>query len=61
MAYVWMEVSKDRYRLPIAVANTARELALICGVEESNIVCAASRDKGTERRRFIRIIVEDEK
>ena len=30
--YLWLKVSNDKYELPLAVADTARELAALCGV-----------------------------
>lgn len=40
---VWMKVSSDQYELPVAVANTAVELAGICGVTVSAIYQQMSR------------------
>ena len=35
--YIWMKVSNDKYELPVAVADTAEELALACGVSANSI------------------------
>lgn len=58
---VWMEVSKDDLKLPLAVANSCAELSRITGAREDNIRSAASYSKryGIERR-FIKVEVEDE-
>lgn len=32
MKYIWMEITKDKYELPVAVADTCEELADMCGV-----------------------------
>ena len=34
---VYLKVSHDRYELPLAVADSVREMAEICGVPENNI------------------------
>ena len=41
--YVWVAYGKDRARLPIAVADTAGELARIVGVKRNNIESQASK------------------
>lgn len=40
---VWMEISKDKYQLPLAIADSARELSKITGASVNRIECAASR------------------
>lgn len=40
---VWMEISQDKYELPLAVADTAKDLARICGVKLSTVRSSASR------------------
>lgn len=42
---VWMKVSNDEYELPIAVAETAAELAKLCGVTVNSIYSQISRVK----------------
>lgn len=55
MMEVWMEISQDRYELPVAVANTATDLARICGVKPSTVRSSASRaERGRECGRFCR-------
>lgn len=55
MMVVWMEISQDKYELPVAVANTAKDLARICGVEISTVRSSASRaNQGHEGNRFCR-------
>lgn len=34
---IWMEVTRDRYELPVAVADSAAELAELVGVKKENI------------------------
>lgn len=42
---VYMKVTKDKYELPVAVANSARELANIIGIKENSIHSAISHSK----------------
>ena len=52
---VWMEVSRDIYELPVAVANTAGDLAKMCGTKISTVKTSASRyNKGKNKGRFCR-------
>ena len=34
---LYMKVTKDKYELPIAVAGTIRELAMILGINENSV------------------------
>lgn len=45
---VWMAVSQDEFRLPIAIADTAKELAYLLGTTESNIRSSASKERVNE-------------
>lgn len=38
--FVYMKVTKDKYELPVAIADTALELAEICGTTRTNILSA---------------------
>ena len=40
---IWMKVSKDSLELPEAIADTAEELAEICGVDPTTVIGAARR------------------
>lgn len=35
--YLWLKISKDKYELPLAVADTADQLAEMCGVTVGTI------------------------
>lgn len=35
--FVYMKVTRDRYELPVAVADTGDELAKLCGVSIHNV------------------------
>lgn len=55
--YLWMEVTNDEYELPIAIADTAKELAEMRGVDRTTIAKSIKRKE--ENSRFKRIIVEE--
>ena len=40
---IWIKVSHDEYELPLAVADTAEELAKICGISVATIYETRSR------------------
>ena len=44
--YYWLCVDIDEYELPIAVADTARELADILGITETTIYNCVMRGRG---------------
>ena len=64
MTAVWMEVSQDRYELPLAIADTAQDLARKCGVKPSTVRSSASRVNTGNRDgrfcRFLRVLIESE-
>lgn len=41
--FVWLKVTNDRYELPVAVADSGKELARICGVSENNVYNAMTQ------------------
>lgn len=58
---VWMLVTKDKYQLPIAIADTSKELAKICGVSNRTVISGALRDKSgaVKKSRYIKVVVDD--
>lgn len=57
---VYMEITKDKYELPIAVADTAGELAKICGTTKNAILSSISKSNiGFIKPRYIRVKIED--
>ena len=36
--YLWIKVSNDKYELPLAVGDTAQELANLCGTTKNAII-----------------------
>lgn len=58
---LWMAVSRDKYELPLAVADSIEELAELCGVKVTSIrsyICHAKK-YGT-RCKYVVVEVEDE-
>ena len=59
-----MEISQDGYELPLAIADTAKDLARICGVKLSTVRSSASRvNTGHDDGRFCRfrrVLIESE-
>lgn len=43
--YIWMKVTADDLQLPLAVADTAQELADLCGTTSNNITSTVSHWK----------------
>lgn len=59
---VWMEVTQDKYELPVAVADTARELGKIRGVSKNCIISTISHCKkgNTKKSKYIKVEIPDE-
>ena len=58
---VFMEVTRDQYELPVAVADSARELAALRGVWVSSIYHAIrnAKERGY-RTRYVRVELEED-
>lgn len=54
--HVYMKVTTDDLELPIAIADTAKELAEIIGVHENTVYAGVSRG----RKSYVRVEVEDD-
>lgn len=58
---LWIAVSRDKYELPIAVADSIEELAELCGVKPNSIRSYLSHTKKNGKRcKYVAIEVEDE-
>ena len=59
---IYMAVDSDEYELPYAVADTAEELARLCGVKKNTVISSISqlRRGKTKSSRYLRIEVEGE-
>ena len=62
MKNIWMKITNDEYELPLAVADTAQELADIVGTTKNCIVSTISKfNKGKlKRTHYICVKVKDE-
>lgn len=62
MSNVWMKVSKDRLELPLAIADTAGELAKICNTSPDCIMSIVSKSKKgiIKNPGFVKIEIEDD-
>ena len=54
--YIWIAVEADKYELPIAIADTARELGEMIGVDTKTVMSSeyrknSGRDKGIRYRK----------
>ena len=61
-AIVWMAVSQDELSLPIAIADTAKELAELLGTTENNVKSSASKCKHGvyKNSRYIAVRIDEE-
>lgn len=59
---VWMEVTKDKYQLPVAVADSLKELSEITGVSRNAISQSACRMRSGQhlRGRFLSVEINEE-
>jgi len=63
MKPVFMEVTPDKYELPVAVADSAYELAALRGVCVTNIFHAVNRSgnyRQAKKSKYIKVWVEDD-
>ena len=59
--FVYMKVSDDKYELPIAIANSASELARILGIKTEVIYSAMSHArKHGYRTSYLKVAIGDE-
>lgn len=58
---IYMKVTKDEYELPVAVADTVRELARIVGLKENSISMAMWRaNKAGEKCQFVKVVIDED-
>lgn len=62
MECYYMEITRDKYELPVAVAESMTELADICGVSISTISHSLSRSecKQSVPHKYVRVVMDDE-
>ena len=57
---IYMEVTMDKYELPVAVADTVNELARMRNVKTNsihNLIWSAAKRKG--KSKYIKVVIED--
>lgn len=59
--YLWLAVTADEYELPLAVADTAKELGEMLGISDSTVENCALRgwNGRISGRRFVKVRNED--
>ena len=58
---IYMKVTKDRYSLPVAVADSPKELAALCGVSPNAIYSGFSHEKkGDWKSPYVKVVVDDD-
>ena len=55
---VWMRITNDEYQLPVAVADTASQLARMCGTNANAIRSAVSHVRSGRKKFCTYIVVE---
>ena len=58
---IYMEVTKDEFELPLAVADSVYELARICGVTPSTVMHSVSTTskRQIKNSKYKRVLVSD--
>ena len=59
--YIWMCVTQDRYELPVAIADSASQLARLMRVSENSVSSAVSHYEAGRysKSKYIRVEVEE--
>lgn len=55
---VWMEIDLKNKELPLKVADSSEELAILCGVKETTVKSAASRFRHGLKSRFVKVWID---
>jgi hypothetical protein len=55
-----MEIDLKNKELPIRIADSAAELARLCGTTENNVVSQAGKSRRGGRHRFVKVWIGDE-
>lgn len=57
--FIWMAVTPDKYELPVAVADTARELGNTLGVKENTIhSCISNAKKKGYKSIYVKVVID---
>ena len=57
---LYMKVTRDKYELPVAVAETKAELARMLGIKRENVRTAFSHAKKFKNPTYVVVEVDDE-
>ena len=58
---IYMKVTRDKYRLPVAVADSPKELAALCGTTPNAIYSGFSHEKrGDCKSSYVKVVVDDD-
>lgn len=59
---LYVAVSQDKYELPIAVADSARELARMLGVDKCTVSChiTLAKQGKIKKQKYFKVEVEDD-
>lgn len=61
MISIYMEVSRDKYELPVFIAETVKDLAKITGCSEGNIYSSISKRKHNGiKTRFVKVDIQED-
>ena len=58
--YLYMKVTRDKYEFPVAIADSAPELARMVGVKTQTVQSCICRVKSGKNCGYYKIVVEDE-
>ena len=63
--YIWMQVTSDKYELPLKIADSSLKLARMCGVSNANICRSAQRARSSNHKfsdgvHYVRGDIEEE-
>ena len=57
---IWLKVTNDKYELPVAVADSAEELAKMCGVKVNNIHSSRSHAQARgNKTRYLKVEINE--
>ncbi|MBQ8662496.1 MAG: hypothetical protein IJ471_01425 [Eubacterium sp.] len=58
---VYMKVTTDKFELPVMVANTVAELAIMDNTTSNNIRSAiCKREKGLYKSKYVKVILDND-
>lgn len=58
---IWLQVTLDKYEFPVAVADTAEQLANLVGCSQNNIYsCVSHAKRYGYRSRFVKVEIEED-